>query len=99
MTRGGIYALETEGTLRFNALRRLIPGVSQRMLTQQLRELERDGIVSRKHFAEIPPRVEYSLTKLGESLGPVAQAIDAWGDDHMADVEKSRKRYDRKNDN
>ena len=92
-----IYALENEGTLRFNALRRLISGVSQRMLAQQLRELERDGIVSREHFAEIPPRVEYSLTKLGESLGPIGQAIDAWGDEHMTDVERARQRYDRKN--
>ena len=94
-----IYALEIEGTLRFNELRRLIPGVSQRMLTQQLRELERDGVVSRKHFPEIPPRVEYSLTKLGQSLDPVGQAIEAWGDAHMAEVERSRKQYDRKSAN
>lgn len=94
-----IYALETNGTLRFNELRRLIPGVSQRMLTQQLRELERDGIISREHFPEIPPRVEYSLTKLGETLQPVGQAIDDWGNKHMGNVQKARKRYDRKTDN
>lgn len=89
-----INCLEEHGTLRFNELKRQIPGVSQRMLTQQLRELERDGVVSRQQFMEIPPRVEYSLTDLGWSLGPLGKAIVAWGDANMPKVERARKKYD-----
>ncbi|MEM9596565.1 MAG: helix-turn-helix domain-containing protein [Acidobacteriota bacterium] len=89
-----LFALENEGTLRFNELRRAVPGISQRMLTQQLRELERDGVVSREQFLEIPPRVEYRLTSLGRSLSPVEAAIDAWGEAHMQQVESARGRYD-----
>ena len=90
-----VYALEAEEVLRFNELRRALPRISQRMLAQQLRELERDGIVSRKHFPEIPPRVEYSLTELGQRLTPIGQAIEAWGDKYMYQVERARTRYDR----
>ncbi|MEM9404763.1 MAG: helix-turn-helix domain-containing protein [Acidobacteriota bacterium] len=89
-----LFALESETTLRFNELKRRIPGVSQRMLTQQLRELERDGVVSREQFLEIPPRVEYTLTPLGRSLSPVEAAIDAWGEAHMRKVESAREQYD-----
>jgi DNA-binding HxlR family transcriptional regulator len=67
------------GTRRFNELRRLMPGVTQRMLTATLRELERDGVVRREVFPEVPPRVEYSMTQLGESLHPVLDAMAAWG--------------------
>ncbi|MEM1180779.1 MAG: helix-turn-helix domain-containing protein [Acidobacteriota bacterium] len=90
-----INALEEEGVLRFNELRRALPDVSQRMLTKQLRELERDGIVSRRHFPDIPPRVEYSLTELGESLRPIGRALDAWGAEKMPEVEEARLAYDR----
>ena len=69
-----------EGTLRFNQIRRLLPGVTQRMLTNQLRELEADGLVARRVYAEVPPRVEYSLTERGRSLEPVLLALKAWGD-------------------
>ncbi|MEM6794497.1 MAG: helix-turn-helix domain-containing protein [Acidobacteriota bacterium] len=89
-----LFSLENRGTLRFNELRRQIPGVSQRMLTQQLRELERDGVVSREQFLEIPPRVEYSLTSLGHTLSRVEEAIDSWGNAHMPEVERARERYD-----
>ena len=92
-----IYALEIDGKLRFNALRRLIPGVSPRMLTHQLRQLERDGIVLREHFPEIPPRVEYSLTELGNTFAPIGQSLAAWRDEYMAQVESARARYDKKN--
>ncbi len=70
------------GTLRFGALKRSISGITQKMLTQQLRELERDGIVHRKVYAEVPPRVEYSLTEFGESLGPILNAMCRWGTEH-----------------
>ncbi len=67
-------------TLRFSELQRAIPDVSQRMLTQQLRELEADGIVSRKVYPQVPPKVEYAQTELGKSLGPILEAMHAWGD-------------------
>lgn len=92
-----LFHLEKEGTLRFSQLKRLIPEVTQRMLTQQLRELERDGLVKREHYPEIPPRVEYTATKIALALAPVAKAIEKWGDEHMNAIHKARKAYDRKN--
>jgi DNA-binding HxlR family transcriptional regulator len=69
-----------EGVKRFNELNRLLVGVSPRTLAKQLRELERDGIVRRKAYPEIPPRVEYSMTPLGKSLEPVLVAMGDWGE-------------------
>lgn len=69
---------------RFCELQRLIPGLTKKMLTQHLRELERDGIVHRKVFAEVPPHVEYSLTRHGESLKPILKLMSAWGTRHRA---------------
>ncbi|MFZ3339928.1 MAG: helix-turn-helix domain-containing protein [Terriglobales bacterium] len=71
-------------TRRFCELQRLIPGLTKKMLTQHLRELERDGIVRRKVYAEVPPRVEYSLTRHGESLKPILKLMSAWGNRHRA---------------
>src|SRR4029077_9324641 len=71
---------------RFSELQRLIPGCTRKMLTQHLRELERDGIVARKIFNEIPPRVEYSLTKYGSSLRPLLRALCDWGSRHEARI-------------
>ncbi len=65
--------------LRFSELRRVVPEATAKMLTQQLRELEQDGLVSRRVYAEVPPRVEYSLTQLGQSLFPILQAMYEWG--------------------
>ena len=65
--------------LRFGELRKVVRGITQKMLSQQLKELEVDGIVSRKVYAEVPPRVEYRLTELGHSLTPMLDAITAWG--------------------
>jgi DNA-binding HxlR family transcriptional regulator len=70
-------------TRRFNELRRMLPNVTQQMLTVQLRELERDGVVHRHVYAEVPPRVEYSLTDHGRSLEPILLAMLAWGETHQ----------------
>ncbi|MCZ6861752.1 MAG: helix-turn-helix domain-containing protein [Alphaproteobacteria bacterium] len=72
-----------EGTKRFNQLRRLLPNVTQRMMTNQLRELERDGLVRRKVYAQVPPKVEYSLTDLGKTLTPALHELRKWGEEHM----------------
>lgn len=71
------------GTLRFNEIRRQIPNVTQRMLTNQLRELEEDGLIQRKVYAQVPPKVEYSLSDLGHSMSPVLLALKQWGDQHI----------------
>lgn len=71
---------------RFGELRKAIPGVTQHMLTVQLRELEADGLVSRTVFAEVPPRVEYEITSKARGLGPVLEALAAWWREHGASV-------------
>ena len=69
----------SRGTLRFSELRRSLPGCTQKMLIQQLRELERDGVVLRKVYPQVPPKVEYSLTPRGKTLGPIIAAMCQWG--------------------
>ena len=69
---------------RFNELQKLLSGPTKKMLTQQLRELERDAIIRRKVYAQVPPRVEYSLTKHGDSLRPILRLMSAWGKKHRA---------------
>ncbi|MCP4138977.1 MAG: helix-turn-helix transcriptional regulator [Chloroflexi bacterium] len=68
-----------DGKKRFGELKRFMPTITQRMLTKQLRELEADGLVHRKVYAEVPPKVEYSLTKLGETMEPILAEIYKWG--------------------
>jgi len=72
------------GTRRFSELSRALKGVSQKVLTQQLREMERDGVVTRRVYAQVPPRVEYSLTDLGMTLRPVVDAMCRWGEAYGA---------------
>lgn len=72
---------------RFNELRRLLPDVTQRMLTLQLRELEQDGIVHREVYKEVPPKVEYSLTEFGTSLGPIIVQMLDWGEQYMEQIQ------------
>lgn len=73
-----------EGTKRFSELHRLIPTATHKVLTQQLRELEAHGVVNRKVYPQVPPKVEYSLTALGQSLRPVVKAMESWGKVHSA---------------
>ncbi|NEQ28138.1 MAG: helix-turn-helix transcriptional regulator [Microcoleus sp. SIO2G3] len=77
------------GTKRFNELQRLVQGCTQRMLTLQLRELERDGVVQRTVYAEVPPKVEYSLTEFGRSLEPILLLMREWGDRYIVKIHQS----------
>jgi len=74
-------------TLRFGALRRQIPGITKKMLSQRLQELEAAGVVHREAYAEVPPRVEYSLTDFGQTLRPVLESMCAWGVDYIERAE------------
>ncbi len=91
-----LYVIVLNEPIRFNALRRSLPEISQKMLTQQLRELERDGVVSREAYPEVPMRVEYSMTSIGESIGLLYKAINLWQQDNIKYIEESRFTYDRK---
>jgi DNA-binding HxlR family transcriptional regulator len=73
---------------RFSELRRALSGMTQKVLTQQLREMERDGMIARKVFAQVPPKVEYSVTPLGSSLKPVVEAMHQWGKAHASSSER-----------
>jgi DNA-binding HxlR family transcriptional regulator len=79
-----------DGTLRFTEIRRRLASVTQRMLTNQLRELEADGLIARKVYAVVPPKVEYSLTERGRSLEPILTALKTWGDRHAAPPEPAQ---------
>jgi DNA-binding HxlR family transcriptional regulator len=89
-----ILGLLADGPRRFTELSRQIEGVSQKMLTQTLRGLERDGLVTRTVHAAVPPRVDYALTDLGRTLTAPLAALESWARDHIGDVVKSRARYD-----
>ncbi len=80
-----------DGVKRFNELKRLIPGSTQKMLTAQLRELEQNGIVSRTVYPEIPPKVEYALTGHGQSLIPIIEFSCEWGRVHVSHIEQRLK--------
>jgi DNA-binding HxlR family transcriptional regulator len=89
-----IHVLGEAGTLRFSELKRRVEGISQRMLTVTLRSLERDGLVSREMYPEVPPRVEYALTPLAMTLrGIVGQLVD-WSQAHLPEIDEARTRYD-----
>jgi DNA-binding HxlR family transcriptional regulator len=81
-----LWHLGLEGTKRFSELKRLIPHITQKMLTNQLRELEEDKLIERKVYAEVPPRVEYTLTDHGQSLMPVLHAMYNWGKNYGENV-------------
>jgi DNA-binding HxlR family transcriptional regulator len=77
------HLLVNDGPVRFNALKRELGDITQRMLTKQLRELEGAGLVARTVYAEVPPRVEYRLTDAGLALAPIIAALKAWGESHL----------------
>ena len=89
-----IVATLDDRTLRFTDLRGQVPGISQRMLTLTLRNLERDGLVARTVHAEVPPRVEYALTPLGATMAPPLKALGSWSLAHGKRVEEARDRFD-----
>jgi DNA-binding HxlR family transcriptional regulator len=89
-----VLGLLMDGPMRFNVLRRTIEGISQKMLSQTLKSLERDGLVSRKAIATVPVTVEYSATPLGQSLATPMDAIRIWAETHMGEVLANQQRYD-----
>lgn len=88
-----LYTLETDEAKRFKELQRNIPDISQKMLTATLKMLEADGLVKREAFAEVPPRVEYSLSDKGKTLLPHINALLSWATDNMDDIYESRRHY------
>ena len=85
---------EASTPVRFSEVRRAVNGISQKMLTQTLRDLERDGLVARHAFPVIPPRVEYSLTALGRTLEVPLRAVSLWAEEHMGDVTAAQRAFD-----
>jgi DNA-binding HxlR family transcriptional regulator len=77
-----LYHLSRNGTKRFGELRKMMPNITQKMLTQQLRELEHDGLIHRVVYAQVPPKVEYSLSQFGTSILPVLERLSQWGQDY-----------------
>lgn len=89
-----LWQLHTHGRQRFNDLKELAGGVTAKVLTQRLRQLERDGLVARFFYGEIPPRVEYEITPLGTSLAPVFASLVTWSSTNLDDVHTARAAYD-----
>ena len=88
-----LFTLESNDTQRFKELQRNIPDISQKMLTATLKMLEADGLIRREVFPEVPPRVEYSLTKKGGSLLPLIDNLLSWASENMEDIIESRRKY------
>lgn len=89
-----ILILLADGTKRFNALKRMIGGVSQKMLSQTLKSLERDGLVTRTAIPTVPVTVEYAITDLGRTLAATVDALRRWAETHIDDVLEAQRRYD-----
>lgn len=89
-----IMLLSENGTMRFNQLRKLIPDISTKMLSSTLSVLEADGLVNRKVYPEVPPRVEYALTATGQSLVPLILQLTEWAQSHMQSILRHRKAYE-----
>jgi DNA-binding HxlR family transcriptional regulator len=93
-----VIMLLGNGPRRFNEIKRMVGGISQRMLTLTLRGLERDGLVTRTVFPTIPPRVDYELTDLGRGLWQPVEALGKWAGEHQAQIETARQKFDQRND-
>jgi len=93
-----IEVLEEAGELRFTQLSRKVPGISQKMLTQTLRQMERDGMVTRTVHAVVPPRVDYRLTDIGASLGAAFCGVWIWAEENLSRIEEARQQFDRPKD-
>jgi DNA-binding HxlR family transcriptional regulator len=89
-----LWALHEHGRQRFVELARRLTSITPKVLTQRLRQLERDGLVARTYYAEVPPRVEYEITELGASLGPLFAHLATWVDANLPAVERARSAYD-----
>ena len=87
--KGMILFYLSDGTKRYNELKRLIPDITQRMLTKQLRDLETDGIIHREVYPVVPPKVEYSLTESGKKLKPIISALRDWGEGYLKEKYKT----------
>src|SRR4030081_2263363 len=92
-----VIMLLGDGPRRFNEIKRMVGGISQRMLTLTLRGLERDGLVTRTVFPTIPPRVDYELTDLGRGLWQPVEALGKWASDHQTEIKDARAGFDRRN--
>jgi DNA-binding HxlR family transcriptional regulator len=93
-----VIMLLGNGPRRFNEIKRMVGGISQRMLTLTLRGLERDGLVTRTVFPTIPPRVDYELTDLGRGLWQPVEALGIWATEHQTEIQDARARFERRND-
>jgi DNA-binding HxlR family transcriptional regulator len=93
-----VIMLLGDGPRRFNEIKRMVGGISQRMLTLTLRGLERDGLVTRTVFPTIPPRVDYELTDLGRGLWQPVEALGQWARDHQTEIEAARAKFDGRNE-
>ena len=91
-----IVVLLGDGPKRFNEIKRMVGGISQRMLTFTLRGLERDGLVTRTVFPTTPPRVEYELTRLGSTLWKAVEPLGSWARAHVSEILKSREKFDKR---
>jgi DNA-binding HxlR family transcriptional regulator len=91
-----IIVLLGDGPKRFNQIKRMVGGISQRMLTLTLRGLQRDGLVTRTQFPTIPPRVDYELTQLGRSLWDAVEPLGAWAQGHLKHITRARAAFDKK---
>jgi DNA-binding HxlR family transcriptional regulator len=89
-----LRSLKQEGPLRFTEIRGRLGEITPKVLTQRLRQLERDGLITRSQFPEVPPRVEYAITDLGLSLSPAFDFLGSWSDENLPKVETARARYD-----
>jgi len=94
-----IVVLLGDGPKRFNEMKRMVGGISQRMLTFTLRGLERDGLVTRTVFPTNPPRVDYELTKLGSTLWEAVEPLGTWARAHLGEILKSRQQFEEKSEN